>query len=133
MTQIFSALATIYVTMLAMDAAWLTTMKPFYDKYLGHLMASSPNFVPAGIFYLLYGVGVLVFVVLPVSKNNGSLAQALVQGALLGLICYATYDLTNHATLKDWRLMVTVVDMAWGALLTGVTAMAGLAAARYFG
>ena len=132
MSQTFSALAAIYLSMLIMDGIWLTSMKPFYTKYLGHLMSGSVNYAAAAIFYTLYGVGILVFVVMPLIKNNGSLAQAFIMGAFLGLIAYAAYDLTNQATLKDWKLTLTIVDMAWGALLTGVAAMAGLAAARYF-
>lgn len=134
MSTYLSALAAIYVSMLVMDGIWLSTMmKPFYGKYLGHLLSGSVNFGAATVFYLLYGVGVLVLAVMPILKNNGSLAQAFMMGAFLGLIAYGTYDLTNHATLKDWKVVVTVVDMAWGALLTGVAAAVGVAAARYFG
>lgn len=133
MSQYLSALAAVYGSMLIMDGVWLMTMmKPFYGKYIGHLLSGSVNFGAAAVFYVLYGVGVLVLAVMPVLKSNGSLAQAFMLGAFLGLIAYGTYDLTNHATLKDWKIMVTLVDMAWGALLTGVATMAGLAAARYF-
>lgn len=119
--------------MLAMDGVWLTSMmKPFYGKYIGHLLSGSVNFGAAGLFYILYGVGSLVLVVLPLLKSNGSLAQAFVLGALLGAVAYGTYDLTNQTTLRDWPWIVTIVDLAWGALLTGVASMAGLAAARYF-
>ncbi len=133
MSQSISALVGIYASMLIMDGIWLSTMmKPFYSKYIGHLLSGSLNFGAAGFFYILYGVGAWVLVVIPLIKSNGSLAQAFMMGAFLGLIAYGTYDLTNHATLKDWKLIVTVVDMAWGAFLTGVASMAGLAAARYF-
>ena len=133
MSQYFSALIAVYVSMLIMDGIWLSSMmKPFYGKYIGHLLSGSLNFGAAAAFYILYGVGILVLAIMPVLKNNGSLAQAFVLGAFLGLVAYGTYDLTNHATLKDWKLMVTVVDILWGALLTGVAAAIGVAAARYF-
>lgn len=133
MSQPVSAAMAIYISMLVMDGIWLSTMmKPFYSKYLGHILSGTVNFGAAGVFYLLYGIGALVLVVMPLIKSNGSLAQAFMMGAFLGLIAYGTYDLTNHATVKDWKLMVTVVDMAWGAFLTGVASVAGLAAARYF-
>ncbi len=133
MNQPISALIAIYASMLVMDGIWLSTMmKPFYSKYIGHLLSGSLNFGAAGVFYILYGIGTWVLVVIPLVKSNGSLAQAFVMGAFLGLVAYGTYDLTNHATLKDWKLIVTAVDMAWGAFLTGVASMAGLAAARYF-
>lgn len=133
MSPTVSAALAIYASMLLMDGLWLSTMmKPFYSKYMGHLLSGSVHFGAAGFFYVLYGIGALVLVVMPLIKSNGSLAQAFMMGAFLGLIAYGTYDLTNHATLKDWKLIVTVVDMAWGAFLTGVASAAGLAAARYF-
>ncbi len=133
MSQSFGTLISIYVSMLIMDGIWLSLMmKPFYNKYLGSLLTGSINFSAAGIFYLLYGVGVLVFVVSPLVKSNGSLAQAFMMGAFLGLVAYGTYDLTNQTTLKDWNVIVTVVDMTWGAVLTGVAGAIGLATTRYF-
>lgn len=133
MNPYFTALIGMYVSMLIMDGIWLSTMmKPFYSKYLGPLLSGTVHFGAAGFFYVLYGIGAVVLVVLPVFKNNGSLAQAFMMGALLGLVAYGTYDLTNHATLKDWKLIVTIVDMTWGAFLTGIASMVSLAVARYF-
>lgn len=133
MSPYFSALVGMYVSMLVLDGIWLSSMmKPFYGKYLGSLLSGSVNFGAAGFFYVLYGIGALVLVVMPIFKSNGSLAQAFMMGALLGLVAYGTYDLTNHATIKDWKLIVTVVDMAWGAFLTGLASLVSLAVARYF-
>lgn len=133
MSQYISALVAVYVSMLIMDGIWLSTMmKPFYAKHIGHLLSGSLNFGAAAFFYVLYGVGVVVLAIIPILKSNGSLAQAFVLGAFLGLVAYGTYDLTNQATLKDWKTIVTLVDMAWGALLTGVAAATGLIVARYF-
>ena len=80
-------------------------------------MKETPNFVAAGIFYLIYIVGVVYFVVMP-GVEAESIGKVLLSGALFGLIAYATYDLTNMATIKDWPLIVTVVDLIWGTALT---------------
>ncbi len=102
---------------LAIDFVWLTLIaRKFYAQYLGYIMKSNVNFAAAGLFYLLFVVGLVVFSVLP-ALEKGSWVQALLLGALLGLISYATYDLTNLATIKDWPLLVTVVDMIWGTFL----------------
>jgi uncharacterized membrane protein len=102
----------------AIDMAWLGFVaRTFYRKYLGFLMAPSPNWLAAIIFYLLFIVGILVFVVLPGLEEN-SLKTTLLRAALFGLITYATYDLTNLATLKDWPVLITIVDIAWGTILS---------------
>jgi uncharacterized membrane protein len=102
---------------LAIDLAWLSLIaRKFYAQYLGFLMKTNVNFAAAGLFYLLFVVGLVVFAVLPAIEKS-SWTQALLLGALLGLISYATYDLTNLATIKDWPLIVTVVDMVWGTVL----------------
>jgi uncharacterized membrane protein len=108
------------ITFLAIDSFWLGFVAPsFYRSQIGHLMAENANFLAAGIFYLLYIYGLLFFVVEPAVKQNDS--NYLMRGALFGLITYATYDLTNFATLRDWPLLVTVVDMTWGTILCGLT------------
>ncbi len=112
------------IPMLLLDAVWLTTMiKTFYTKHLGHLFADKPSLTPAAIFYLMYAVGVLYFVVLPLLRSNASYVTVFLTGAFLGLIAYGTYDLTNQATMKNWPTIITVVDLAWGALLTGTVSM----------
>jgi len=101
------------------DAVWLSVVaKNFYKNNIGHLMAKKPNFVPAVVFYALYILGVVFFAVNP-AIDKASLNYALGAGAFLGLLMYATYDLTNNATLKNWPAKVTLIDMIWGATLTG--------------
>jgi len=116
---------------LAIDAIWLGLVaRGFYKTQLGFLMAPSPNWAAALVFYLLFIVGMLVFVLEP-SLRAESLATALWRGALYGLITYATYDLTNQATVRDWPMLVTVVDMAWGSVLSASVAAVGYAAGRW--
>ena len=102
----------------AIDMVWLgLAARSFYQQYLGFLMAPSPNWFVAIIFYLMFVAGLLVFVVVPGLKAN-SLRTTLIHAALFGLITYATYDLTNLATLKDWPAVLSVVDMLWGTVLS---------------
>lgn len=99
------------------DMVWLGLIaKNFYRSQIGGLMKSDVNWLAAVIFYLIFIVGLVVFVVQP-AMEKGSWVHALVFGALFGLVCYATYDLTNLAVAKDWPLLVTVVDLIWGAVL----------------
>lgn len=116
----------------AIDMAWLGLIaKNFYNKHLGYLMTSNVNWAAAIIFYLLFIVGLVVFVITPAMQKN-SWAHALLFGALFGLIAYATYDLTNLATVKNWPLLVTIVDLAWGAALAaGVSTITFLIAKKF--
>ena len=101
----------------AIDMIWLGLIaKNFYRDQIGFLMKSNINWIAAIIFYLLFIVGLVIFVIAP-AVQRGSWVYALLFGALFGFITYATYDLTNLATVKDWPLLVTVVDLAWGAAL----------------
>ena len=101
----------------AVDMVWLgLAAKNFYAKHIGFLMKANVNWAAAILFYLLFIAGLVVFVVTP-ALDKGSWVRALLFGALFGLITYATYDLTNLATLKDWPLVVTVVDLIWGTVL----------------
>jgi uncharacterized membrane protein len=99
------------VTLCAGDAVWLSTMLPTYRRALGTLLAATPAFAPAALFYLLYAAGVATLVVLPgvAARRWGPVAA---RGALFGLVAYGTYDLTNQATLRDWPAWLTMVDMA---------------------
>lgn len=107
---------------LIIDGLWLTLIaKDFYAKHLGFLMAKSPNLAAAGIFYLIYVFTMVVLIISP-AVQKGSLSSAILTGALLGLCAYATYDLTNLATIKDWPVLVTVVDLIWGTFLSGAVA-----------
>ncbi|MBP6045095.1 DUF2177 family protein [Candidatus Woesebacteria bacterium] len=110
-------LVTLFV-FFAIDMVWLGLIaKTFYQSQIGYLMKATPNWTAAIIFYLLFIVGLVVFVVAP-SLAKQSWSQALLLGALFGLICYATYDLTNLATIKNWPILVTVVDLIWGTVLS---------------
>ncbi len=116
------------VLMLAIDAVWLTVMaSQFYQPRIGHLMRPDGYDLPAAVgFYLIYLAGVVVLVQMPAANWLG----ALWRGAVYGLCAYATYDLTNQATLRDWPWMVTVVDLVWGTALTATVAAGGYALAK---
>lgn len=121
------------VAFFAIDMLWLGLIaRTFYKKYLGYLMAPSVNWYAALIFYLLFIAGVLVFVVVPGLKEN-SLRLTIIRAVLFGLITYATYDLTNLATVRDWPLLVTVVDLVWGMVLTTLVGIAGFFAGKWLG
>lgn len=108
-----------------LDFAWLSTMMgPVYRRYLPGMLAEQPNMSAAITFYFLYIVGILIFAVRP-SLVNGDWKTAALYGGLFGFFSYATYDLTNLATLKAWPLRVSLIDMAWGTALTATTASAG--------
>lgn len=99
------------------DMLWLALVaKSFYAKQIGFLMKPDINWAAAIIFYLLFILGLVQFVIMPAFEKNSWL-HGLLFGALFGLITYATYDLTNLATLKDWPILVTIVDLIWGAVL----------------
>ena len=109
----------------AIDLAWLGLVaRDMYSRYIGHLMSNQVNWVAAVVFYLAFIVGILVFPVYP-SVDEDSLLQAIVLGALFGFFTYSTYDLTNLATLKNWPLSITIVDITWGMVLTSVVSAVG--------
>jgi uncharacterized membrane protein len=117
----------------AMDLVWLGLVaKNFYRNHIGFLMKSDINWTAAISFYLLFIVGLVLFVITPAIEKN-SWTHAFLFGALFGLITYATYDLTNLATLKDWPLLVTIVDLAWGAVLAALVSTATYFIARKIG
>jgi uncharacterized membrane protein len=120
------------VFFLGIDAFWLGLVAPgFYRSQIGHLMAGTANLPAAGIFYLLF-VGALVYFVVAPGVGEGKRRNVILRGALFGLVTYATYDLTNLATLRDWSLLVTVVDMTWGSVLTTATSALSVWAGRKF-
>jgi len=121
------------MAMLVLDAVWLSQMTPrFYRPAIGPLLADKPDLVAAGVFYLLYVTGIVVLAVLP-AIDRGGLARAALLGAFVGIVAYGTYDLSNHATLRDWPWRLTLVDMAWGTVLTCIAASAGFLAMRAAG
>ncbi len=118
------------VAFFAVDMIWLGLVaRSFYARQIGYLMAPDVKWVPALLFYGLYVAAVLIFVVLP-ALRAGSLRSLLAKAAFFGLVCYATYDLTNLATVKDWPLAVTLADLAWGMVLTSLVSLAGFYAGR---
>ena len=122
----------VLVTMVIADSIWLFSTGTLYRTWLGHLFAPTFNFIPAIFFYLLYGFGVVYFVISPAFRAGTSLTQLFISGALFGLIAYATYDLTNNATLRNWPLQVTFIDMAWGTFLTGLVSVVALTLYKHF-
>jgi uncharacterized membrane protein len=109
------------LTFLFVDMAWLGIMAPrFYRPTLGDMAIPGVNLPPAIVFYALYPVGLLIFATIPALKSE-SITTALIYGALFGFFTYATYDLTNHATLRNWTLQLTLVDVAWGTILAAIT------------
>lgn len=107
------------VVFLAIDALWLLNMAPrLYQPTIGHLLAAEPDLVAAAIFYAVYIAGMVVFTVRP-HQRDARLWQAALRGGFFGFVAYATYDLTNQATMVNWPWMVTVIDLLWGTFLTG--------------
>lgn len=101
----------------AIDMLWLGFIaKDFYAKQIGGLMKPDINWTAAIIFYLIFIAGLVVFVITPAVQKN-SWTNAVLMGALFGFVCYATYDLTNLAVAKDWPVLVTIIDLIWGAVL----------------
>ena len=116
-------------TFVAADMVWLGTMASrLYKPTLRDIAISGVNLPPAIVFYLVYPIGLLIFAVQPALKS-GSLTHAVVYGALFGLFTYATYDLTNYATLRNWTLQLTLVDIAWGAVLGAIASLLSFLAA----
>lgn len=107
---------------LGLDFAWLTLIaKKFYAEHLSFLISPTPNLWAAGTFYLIYLAGLIYFVLLP-NYSTKSMPEIALTGAFFGFIAYATYDLTNLATIKNWPLIVTMLDLAWGAFVSGLVA-----------
>ena len=107
------------VIFFAIDMVWLALIaRNFYKEKIGFLLADKVNWAAAMVFYLLYIGGISYFAVMPAVKEN-NWQIALINGAILGLLCYATYDLTNLATINKWPLIVVIADIAWGIILTG--------------
>ncbi|MFP4588976.1 MAG: DUF2177 family protein [Candidatus Acetothermia bacterium] len=110
---------------LIIDFTWLGWVaKDFYARHLDELMSRQINWPAAFFFYLLFVGGLLVFVIEP-ALDRGSLFSAILRGAFFGIVAYATYDLTNLATLEDWPIVVTVVDLIWGGVLSGLVSAVG--------
>ncbi len=111
------------VIFLAIDMVWLMLIaKSLYAQHLGYLMAPKAKLLVAFLFYLLFVVGLQFFVLNP-ALASGSWKTALFAGMFFGLVTYATYDLTNLATVNDWPVLITAIDLVWGSFVSGVTAL----------
>jgi len=109
---------TAFAVFLGIDMLWLTVIaQKFYKSQIGHLMADKARIIPAAIFYVLF-VGAMVYFVIVPALEHQNLTRLILSAAIFGLVTYATYDLTNMATLRDWPLLVTVVDLAWGTFIS---------------
>jgi uncharacterized membrane protein len=125
MKQYALAYVVTLVAFLGIDAVWLTlTSARLYKPQLPHLLADKFSLVPAGLFYVVYVAGILIFAVSPAIKA-GTWSTAALYGAAFGFCAYATYDLTNQATLKNWPALITIADLCWGTLLTATAATIG--------
>jgi uncharacterized membrane protein len=112
-----------FVVFTVIDLVWLGFIaNNLYKKYLGFIMRPSPNWAVAIVFYLVYLAGVVFFVINPALAKQ-SWKYALFAGMFFGFITYATYDLTNLATLKDWPPLITVIDLIWGTTLGGLVSV----------
>jgi uncharacterized membrane protein len=130
--QLLSLYGLTLLVMLPLDILWLSTAGArLYKQEIGSLLLEKPALRPAAAFYLLYSLGVVVFAVSP-AYRDGPWTTALVYGALFGLLAYATYDLTNLATLRGYTTTIALVDMAWGTLLTAASALLVYLIATFF-
>ena len=114
-----------FIVFLMVDMLWLGIIaKDLYRKYLGDFLASKVNWTAAVIFYFIFVIGISIFAIYP-AVNKDSLLNAIILGALFGFFTYATYDLTNLATLKGWPLPIVFIDIIWGAVLSAIVSSSG--------
>ncbi len=114
------------------DFVWLTVVaKDFYQSQLGSLMLAEPKLIPAAVFYLVYLFGLLIFAIIP-AMHKQSWITATTLSALLGLVAYGTYDLSNLATLKGWSASLAVIDIVWGAFVSAASGTAGYCVTKAF-
>lgn len=121
---IYSYLLT-FIVFLLIDMLWLVIIaKNLYQKYLGGFLTDQVNWIAAFIFYMLFVIGISIFAIYP-AVQKGSVYNAILLGALFGFFTYATYDLTNLATLKDWPLPIVFIDIIWGTTLSAIVSFSG--------
>ncbi len=121
MQQLIVSTGLSFLLLVGIDGVWLGLIaKSFYQKHIGHLMADTVQWWAAGVFYPLYAFGMAYFVIVPGLQSNAPILSVALRGGLLGLIAYAAYDFTNQATLKNWPVIMTIADLAWGTFVTAV-------------
>ncbi len=121
----FAAYAAVAIVMLLLDVLWIGFIaKPLYQQGIGHLMADKPNLVIAALFYVVYAAGLMWFVIAP-NADATSFGKVALTAAMFGFFAYATYDLTNWATLKNWPASVAIADMLWGSFASATAAVTG--------
>ena len=126
----FFTYLSVAITFVAIDLVWLKTMaERLYRPVLGDLLRTEPNLLAAGLFYIVYPIGLLGFAVLPAHYEGGAL-RAFTAGMMFGCFTYATYDLTNQATLRNWSTALSIADICWGSLLAGLSAWIGYLVAQ---
>lgn len=125
--------AVTFVVFMGIDLIWLGFVaKNIYSKYLGYLMASQVNWLAALVFYVIFIIGVLYFVIAP-SLVDRDFTQLVIRAMLFGFMTYATYDLTNLATVRDWPITITIIDLIWGTTLsTSVSVISYLIITNFF-
>ena len=129
MTHVIAYVATLIVFGI-LDALWLWTMSGrIYRPVLGDILLSDLRMAPALVFYFLYPVGLTFFAIAPALKS-GDWLTAVLYAAFFAIVAYGTYDLTNYATLRNWNLEITIIDMAYGAIVSAISALAGFMVAR---
>ena len=120
-----------FITFLFLDAIWLGLIaRGFYSKHLSLYLTDNVIWPSAFIFYIIFNIGLLIFVILPSIEKN-SYSNLIIYSILYGLVTFATYDLTNHATIKDWPLIVSIVDMSYGMFVALVSSSAAFYANKY--
>jgi uncharacterized membrane protein len=122
-----------FVVFLMVDMLWIGVIaKNLYQKLLGGFITDKVNWTAAFIFYLIYVVGISIFAIYP-AVNKGSAVNAILMGALFGIFAYATYDLTNYATLKGWPLPIVFIDILWGAVVSAIVSFSGFHIVKWLG
>ncbi len=129
MTRFVAAYVAVAVVMITLDLVWIGVIaRSMYVQGIGHLMAERPDIPVSLLFYAVYALGIMVFAVAPTGAIAGrpaGLRETLIAGTLFGFFGYATYDLTNLATLRNWPVLIAVVDITWGSMVSGAAAGAG--------
>lgn len=122
------------LTLVLLDSFWLLFVaKDFYNKHLGFLFAPKVNMIPIVLFYIIYSIGLVFLITNQSILSNQSLINVFIKGAVLGLLSYGAYDLTNQATIQNWPTIVTIVDILWGITVTSLAVSIPFYLVKFFG